>query len=262
MPRANRHFLPGFIWHITHRCHDRIFLLKHRIVRKHWIMELGKAKRRFNLRILNYIATSNHVHLLIYDPKGDAIPPALQWVAGRTAQYYNERHEREGAFWSDRYHATAIDSDEYLWRCMLYINLNMVRAGVVRHPQDWYPCGYSELLSPKKRYGLLAYSDLLNLLKMDSLAELQQLMSQQITEVLKSGENQRMSHWTESVAVGHQSFLENIKSQLGYRSRGRTIRQSEDSTYIREGDAPFQLKAAADAIMGENTFEWQNLSDA
>ena len=28
MPRANRHFLPGYVWHITHRCHRKDFLLK------------------------------------------------------------------------------------------------------------------------------------------------------------------------------------------------------------------------------------------
>ena len=28
MPRANRYFLPGHIWHITHRCHKKEFLLK------------------------------------------------------------------------------------------------------------------------------------------------------------------------------------------------------------------------------------------
>ena len=28
MPRANRHFLSGHLWHITHRCHEREFLLK------------------------------------------------------------------------------------------------------------------------------------------------------------------------------------------------------------------------------------------
>ena len=28
MPRANRHFLPGQIWHITHRCHEKSFRLE------------------------------------------------------------------------------------------------------------------------------------------------------------------------------------------------------------------------------------------
>ncbi len=26
MPRANRHFLPGHVWHITHRCHQKKFI--------------------------------------------------------------------------------------------------------------------------------------------------------------------------------------------------------------------------------------------
>jgi hypothetical protein len=28
MPRSNRYILPGYIYHVTHRCHDRRFLLK------------------------------------------------------------------------------------------------------------------------------------------------------------------------------------------------------------------------------------------
>lgn len=28
MPRANRHFLPNHVWHLTHRCHEKAFLLK------------------------------------------------------------------------------------------------------------------------------------------------------------------------------------------------------------------------------------------
>lgn len=28
MPRAHRHFLPNHVWHVTHRCHEREFLLK------------------------------------------------------------------------------------------------------------------------------------------------------------------------------------------------------------------------------------------
>ena len=28
MARANRHYIPGYVWHITHRCHKKEFLLK------------------------------------------------------------------------------------------------------------------------------------------------------------------------------------------------------------------------------------------
>jgi REP-associated tyrosine transposase len=134
MPRASRHFLPGYVWHITHRCHQRKFLLKFARDRRrylHWVFE---AKKRFALSVLNYVVTSNHIHLLVKDTGQDAIAQSMQLIAGRTAQEYNERKGRGGAFWEDRYHATAIEADEHLHRCLVYIDLNMVRAGVVNHP--------------------------------------------------------------------------------------------------------------------------------
>ena len=39
---------------------------------------------------------------------------------------------------------------------MSYIDLNMVRAGVVAHPYEWEWCGYSELLGSRQRYRLLS----------------------------------------------------------------------------------------------------------
>ena len=45
----------------------------------------------------------------------------MQLIAGRTAQEYNHRKHRQGAFWEDRDHATAIEADERLHRCLIYI---------------------------------------------------------------------------------------------------------------------------------------------
>ena len=98
---------------------------------------------------MNYIVTSNHIHLLVMDGGGrEAIPKAMQLIAGRTAQEYNQRKDRKGAYWEDRYHATAIECDTRLMHCMIYIGMNMVRAGVVKHPSEWLFSGYSELQSP------------------------------------------------------------------------------------------------------------------
>ena len=92
MARANRHFIPGYIWHLTHRCHKREFLLKFARDRNRWVEFLFEAKKRFRLSILNFVATSNHVHIIVSDNKDSkAIPKAIQFVAGRTAQEYNKR---------------------------------------------------------------------------------------------------------------------------------------------------------------------------
>ena len=70
----------------------------------------------------------------------------MQSLEGDFAQFYNRRKGRQNAFWGDRYHATMIESGEHLWGCLLYIDLNMVRAGVVDHPKDWPWTGYQELM--------------------------------------------------------------------------------------------------------------------
>jgi len=37
-----------------------------------------------------------------------------------------------------------VEDGEYLWQCLCYIELNMVRCGVVEHPRDWAWVGYHD----------------------------------------------------------------------------------------------------------------------
>ncbi len=73
----------------------------------------------------HYRATSNHVHRLAFDNEGrNVIPDSIKLVAGRTGQEYNVRKNRKGAFWQDRYHATAVESNYYLRQCITYIDIH------------------------------------------------------------------------------------------------------------------------------------------
>ena len=65
MPRANRFHVPNVVWHITQRCHDRKYLLRFERDRARWRYWLFQARRRYGLRVFNYIVTSNHIHLLV-----------------------------------------------------------------------------------------------------------------------------------------------------------------------------------------------------
>ena len=128
--------------------------------------------RRYGVSILNYVATSNHVHLLVADQGNQEIPRAMQLIAARTAQEFNTRKKRKGAFWEGRYHATAVQTDEHFLQCMTYIDLNMVRAGVVRHPCDWDVCGYNEIQSPWSRKGVIDFCRLKDYLDVASVGDL------------------------------------------------------------------------------------------
>ena len=61
--------------------------------------------------MLNYTVTSNHIHMIVKGNEDrEVIPISIQLVAGRTGQEYNLRKRRKGAYWEDRYHATAVET--------------------------------------------------------------------------------------------------------------------------------------------------------
>ena len=243
MPRANRVFAKGHIWHITHRCHQQSFLLKFARDRRRWRNWLFEARRRYGLCVLNDIATSNHIHLLVADCGNLEIAQSMQLIAGRTAQEYNQRKNRKGAFWEDRYHATAVQTDHHLVRCLSYIDLNMVRAGVVRHPQDWEVSGYNEIQNPRSRKGIVDHKALCKLVGVLAIRELQRVHADWIDAAI--GETRRDPVWTESLAVGDEKFLTNMKAQLGITGIHRQIDGTIGFKHLREDHILYSCDLAA-----------------
>ena len=258
MARANRHHLPGYVWHITHRCHKKEFLLKFEKDKKRWTTWLFEAKKRFGLCVLNYTVTSNHIHLLVHDGKKDVIPKSMQLIAGRTGRDYNIRKNRKGAFWEDRYHATAVKTDAHLIRCMAYIDLNMVRAGVVQHPSEWEFGGYTEIQNSKQRYTVINRRKLSNLLGIKNDAYLLESHRQWVEEVLKNGSNKRDAKWTESVAVGDKKFVSDTKAKLGAKAVGRKVSGENGNYELRESQIPYSPLFAPEkcALSSENSYFW------
>lgn len=261
MPGANRHFVPGYVWHITHRCHKKEFLLKFGKDRRNWIKWLFEAKRRYGLSILNYMVTSNHIHLMVSDNGArETIPKSVQLIAARVGQEYNQRKNRRGAFWEDRYHATAVAHDERLFKCMVYIDLNMVRAGVVKHPSEWPFCGYNEIENPRQRYSLIDYPRLMALLQIRDINGLQESCENRVGDAIKEMDQSRDSKWTESIAVGNERFIETIKDLLGIKAKGRKIIGREKGYQLREPATSYGAHFAPEngLLRSQNTYYWAN----
>ena len=242
MPRANRYITKGRNYHLTHRCHDRRFLLKFAKDRDLYRAMLRQQISRHGVSLLGYCITSNHTHLLVTAQSKERISTLMQCLEGDFAQAYNIRKERGGAFWQDRYHATLVDSGEYLWRCLRYIDLNMVRAGAVKHPEEWEWCGYRELLGMRKRYRLLDEARLLEAVGDGvDLERLRRAHAENVSEVLRGGGLAREAMWTESVAIGSRQFVESVKETLKNRRRSEiaeieergswVLREKPDATY-------------------------------
>lgn len=83
MAKPKRHYIPGQIWHITHRCHKREIWLKFAKDRRRYLDWLFNTKKCYGFVILNYTVTLNHIHLLVVDDMNrDVIPDSIKLVAG------------------------------------------------------------------------------------------------------------------------------------------------------------------------------------
>ena len=87
----------GCCVHVTHRCHNRAFLLKFRQDRRAYVERLRMATHRYGVEILDYVITGNHIHLLAWTPSGDELSSAMQSIDGAFARKYNRRKKRSGA---------------------------------------------------------------------------------------------------------------------------------------------------------------------
>ena len=184
-------------------------------------------------------------------------------VAGRTGQEYNQRKDRKGAFWEDRYHATAVEEGEHLLRCLVYIDLNMIRAGVVNHPSMWPFCGYNEIQKPRKKNVLINYEKLRKLVGIESYDSMRVHYKGWIDEYLGSQEVGRDDKWTSSIAVGSKGYVEKLKSVLIGSDRGRKVKEAGEGYQLREPSVPYKVNfdIKNEDIGPENGHFWDIIAD-
>jgi hypothetical protein len=141
---------------------------------------------------------------------------------------------------------------------MIYIDMNMVRAGVVNHPSEWSYGGYNELQNPRERYSLIDYESLMDLLGIRNVEELKIAYREWVEEGLVKQDLDRHPRWTESIAVGSESFIEKTRAELGIKADERRVREEDGVFEIRERGIPYHKGNSPDPIefISDNTYLW------
>ena len=132
MARLPRLYVPGCPQHVIQRGNARRAVFVDDADRTAYLRWLGEVMRDNRIALYAYVLMDNHVHLLVLPPGEGALGRAMQSLGRRYVRYFNDRHGKSGTLWEGRYRATIIDSERYLIECMRYIDLNPVRANVVR----------------------------------------------------------------------------------------------------------------------------------
>jgi putative transposase len=121
------------------------------------------------------------------------------------------------------------------------MDLNMVRAGVVDHPCDWPHGGFAELVSERKRYRCVNEAALGELLETKSQEGLRQLRHQWVGETLAQGAGQRDIRWTQSLAVGRQTFVDDVQTALIQKGQKRSVLETAGGFILREAESDYAI---------------------
>jgi len=206
--------------------------------------------QRFAVEVLDYMVTSNHVHLLVWAGGGGTeVSAAMRFLQGTAARDYNRRKVRSGAFWSDRYHPTVVETGVHLSRCLFYVDLNMVRAGVVAHPAEWAASGYHELMGRRRRYRVINLERLLWCLAMPGrVAEFRTWYQATVDDLARSAYRVREPVWSESVAVGSQAWVEGLASRIVIGRKSVVPLEPVPGFGVAEGTESYALQVSRRAF--------------
>jgi len=202
----------------------------------HW---LAQALVKEGVQLHAYVLMTNHVHLLLTPVNAASVARVLISIGRRYVQYINRTYRRTGTLWDSRYKASLVDVDGYLLACMRYIELNPVRAAMVKDPAHYRWSSYRNnalgqadpIVSPHATYSAIATEDRMRRNAYRGL--FQSALEEQAVSDIRFALNQ-------NVPLGNERFVSTIERMTGQRCdvrpRGRPRKSGAALTVSCGGD--------------------------
>lgn len=160
MPRRARLRIPKIPLHLVQRGNNRATCFYSEKDYTLYLYLLEELARKFDCALHAYVLMTNHVHLLLTARQPDGPSLLMKHLGQRYVQYVNRHYYRSGTLWEGRFRSSIVQERGYLLRCYRYIEMNPVRAGMVKHPRDYQWSSYranmgllaSRLVAPHEEY--------------------------------------------------------------------------------------------------------------
>ncbi|MGH8690656.1 MAG: transposase [Burkholderiales bacterium] len=129
-----RLILPGVAVHAIQRGVNRAACFRADADYLVYLSHLRRLSVKYECAVHAYCLMTNHVHLLLTPSTAESCTALMRDLGQRYVPYFNWRHERTGTLWEGRFRSCIAESARYVLACYRYIELNPVRAGMVKHP--------------------------------------------------------------------------------------------------------------------------------
>jgi putative transposase len=128
--------LENWPFHLTHRGNHRKCVFRTDDDRRAYLGLLDRFAKKFGMSIWAYCLMDNHVHLIAVGKRRSSISQTLGNTHRACSRVRNQESDVTGHLWANRFFSTALD-EPHLWAAVRYVELNPVRAQLVREATDY-----------------------------------------------------------------------------------------------------------------------------
>ena len=231
MPRKPRFYVPDIPVHVVQRGNDRQAVFYDDADYQAYLRWLQEGARRYGNAIHAYVLMTNHVHLLVSPGDKDSLMRMMQYLGRHYVMYVNHTYGRTGTLWEGRYKASLVQEEAYLLTCYRYVELNPVRADMVKGPGQYRWSSYRHnalgkkdpVVTPHRLYNALSRSE------SERRARYRALFKAHVDEEqLKT----IRAAWRTGTPLGNERFREQIESvvgrKVGQARRGRPRKKENE----------------------------------
>jgi REP element-mobilizing transposase RayT len=150
MPRPNRIFVEGGVYHVYNRLGRGEKAFAEETEAAAFVTLLRDVAERDGLTVFAWCLMSNHYHLAARMGVVSLDRP-MRSLQQRVTRGINARNRVNGPLWQGRYRAKLVHDQHYLDQLLIYIHLNPVHAGIVDDPAKYCWSGHREVLGKVKK---------------------------------------------------------------------------------------------------------------
>lgn len=136
----------GF-FHVMVQGINREYIFDSEKFKKNYLNLITNMEKKHQILLLAYCIMDNHAHLLIYTDNTEELSAYMKSVNCRFAKFYNKEKERVGYVFRDRFNSQYINNKNYLLRCLNYIHMNPIHAGMVTKPEQYVYSSYNDYIN-------------------------------------------------------------------------------------------------------------------
>lgn len=220
MARMPRLYVEGCAQHIVQRGNNRSSCFFCEKDYAFYVKKLKEASVKHNVKIHAFVLMTNHVHLLVTPNDQYGVSLMMQSLGRNYVKYINLTYQRTGTLWEGRFKSSLVASDSYFFRVSRYIELNPVRAHMVKLAGEYPWSSYRHnamgitvgLISEHYLYHQLAESKVGRLMAYRALFD-DEFDSSLLDEIRESINKE----WV----LGESRFTEEIELMLGRKVKHR-----------------------------------------